>query len=50
MKVVQWPALPECGGGVLVGGDTGEFSSATAGGLSTREMCFPVERCRWCGW
>ncbi len=30
------PAPPECGGGVLEGGDTGEFEPATAGGPSTR--------------
>ena len=38
------------GGGVLVGGDTGEFSSATAGGLSTHRGDLVVERCCWCGW
>jgi len=33
VKAVQWPALPGCGGGVLVGGDTGEWEPATAGHL-----------------
>ena len=36
----QWPALPECGGGVLVGGDTGECEPATAGLPSTRAFGF----------
>ena len=35
MKAGQWPALPDRGGGVLVGGDTGELEPATAGQLST---------------
>ena len=35
MKAGQWPVAPECGVGVLVGGDTGESVPATAGLLST---------------
>ena len=50
MKAGQWPALPECGGGVLIGGDTGQFESATAGRPSTRDVSLDGTGCCWCGW
>jgi hypothetical protein len=35
VKAGQEPAPPDCGGGVLAGGDTGQSVPATAGGPST---------------
>ena len=45
MKAGQEPAPPECGGGVLIGGDTGQSEPATVLHTSTTRRCFGAGRC-----
>jgi hypothetical protein len=47
VKAGQEPAAPECGVGVLDGGDTGE--SNTGNGHCSEYMPFGVLESGWCG-
>jgi hypothetical protein len=49
-KVGKEPALPECGGGVLNGGDTGEFFPGNGWGSSSTAIFGWCGTESWCGW
>jgi hypothetical protein len=50
LKGCEGPASPGCGGGVLDGGDTGEFFPGNGRVLLVRPCVWWRERGVWCGW